>query len=102
MLFFQNKENAESVIGKFGVGFYSAFMVANSVTLTTRKVGSTEGLKWTWNGENSYSIETAEDLPTGTRIEIQLKEGESSDYAQVDRIRDVRFFNNLVTKSKFR
>lgn len=51
-LAFQNKDNAEAVIGQFGVGFYSAFMVADSVVVTTRKVGEPDdkGLKWTWKG----------------------------------------------------
>ena len=48
----QHKDNAEAVIGQFGVGFYSAFMVADSVTVETRKIGtdSNQGLKWHWNG----------------------------------------------------
>ncbi|CAI4220951.1 unnamed protein product, partial [Auanema sp. JU1783] len=86
-----NKENAEAVIGQFGVGFYSAFMVADAVTVTTRKVGSSpnEGLRWTWNGDNSYEIADVADAQTGTKIEIHLKDGESAEYANKDRISEV-------------
>ncbi|EFO92674.1 hypothetical protein CRE_16358 [Caenorhabditis remanei] len=86
-----NKENAEAVIGQFGVGFYSAFMVADSVVVTTRKVGSKseEGLQWTWNGDNSYEIAETDGLPTGTRIEIRLKVGDSATYSEEDRIKEV-------------
>lgn len=45
-----SKASAESIIGQFGVGFYSAFMVANSVTVSTRKEGSNVGYIWRWNG----------------------------------------------------
>lgn len=86
-----NKENAEAVIGQFGVGFYSAFMVADSVVVTTRKVGTEtgEGLQWTWNGDNSYEIADVDGLPTGTKIEIRLKVGDSASYAEEDRIKEV-------------
>ncbi|CAO4372018.1 unnamed protein product [Caenorhabditis nigoni] len=86
-----NKENAEAVIGQFGVGFYSAFMVADSVVVTTRKVGSgpEEGLRWTWNGDNSYEIAETDGLPTGTRIEIRLKVGDSASYSEEEKIREV-------------
>eukprot|EP00081_Caenorhabditis_elegans_P027466 NP_741219.2 Heat Shock Protein [Caenorhabditis elegans] len=86
-----NKENAEAVIGQFGVGFYSAFMVADSVVVTTRKVGSSDadGLQWTWNGDNSYEIAETSGLQTGTKIEIRLKVGDSATYAEEDRIKEV-------------
>lgn len=50
------KENAE-LIGQFGVGFYSTFMVADRVTLTTRKAGESEGTRWESAGEGTYTIE---------------------------------------------
>ncbi|WKX99068.1 hypothetical protein Q1695_014162 [Nippostrongylus brasiliensis] len=87
----KNKENAEAVIGQFGVGFYSAFMVADSVVVTTRKVGMSEdqGLKWTWNGGNSYEISESSGLPTGTRIVIHLKAGDSAEFAKAEVVREV-------------
>uniref|UniRef100_A0A1I7TD01 HATPase_c domain-containing protein n=1 Tax=Caenorhabditis tropicalis TaxID=1561998 RepID=A0A1I7TD01_9PELO len=87
----KNKENAEAVIGQFGVGFYSAFMVADSVVVTTRKVGSAPdaGLQWSWSGDNSYEIGETDGLPTGTRIEIRLKVGDSASYAEEARIKEV-------------
>ncbi|CAB3401479.1 unnamed protein product [Caenorhabditis bovis] len=87
----KNAENAEAVIGQFGVGFYSAFMVADHVVVKTRKVGSdpNAGLVWTCNGDNSYEIADEGGLPTGTRIEIKLKAGDSATYAEEDRIKEV-------------
>ncbi|VDN20763.1 unnamed protein product [Cylicostephanus goldi] len=87
----QNKENAEAVIGQFGVGFYSAFMVADSVVVTSRKVGQPDdkGLKWTWNGGNSYELADESGLPTGTRVVIHLKPGDSAEFCKADRVREV-------------
>lgn len=87
----KNKNNAEAVIGQFGVGFYSAFMVADSVVVTTRKIGTDDdqGLKWAWNGDNSYEISSEKGLPTGCRIEIHLKAGDSAEYANPDRVKEI-------------
>ncbi|KAK6015423.1 ATPase/histidine kinase/DNA gyrase B/HSP90 domain protein, partial [Ostertagia ostertagi] len=87
----KNKDNAEAVIGQFGVGFYSAFMVAESVVVTTRKVGATEqqGLKWTWNGDNSYEISEENGLPTGTRVQIHLKAGDSADFSKAEKVKEI-------------
>lgn len=68
------KENPE-LIGQFGVGFYSAFMVADSVTVETQKAGAKEAFRWTSNGKDSYSIE---EIPTqensGTTVTLHLTE----------------------------
>jgi len=71
------KEQKESVsdkelIGQFGVGFYSAFMVAEKVTLITRKAGESKGVKWESTGDGSYSIEEAEKADRGTTIILTL------------------------------
>jgi molecular chaperone HtpG len=67
------------LIGQFGVGFYSAFIVADKVTLTTRKAGATssEGVRWESAGEGDYSIESVEKATRGTEIVLHLKEVES-------------------------
>ncbi|MGB4497632.1 MAG: molecular chaperone HtpG [Methylococcaceae bacterium] len=65
------------LIGQFGVGFYSAFIVADKVTLTTRKAGSTEGTRWESAGEGDYTIEGVEKVTRGTEITLHLKEDES-------------------------
>lgn len=64
------------LIGQFGVGFYSAFIVADKVTLTTRKAGSSEATRWESAGEGEYTIEAIEKAARGTEITLHLKEGE--------------------------
>lgn len=66
-----------SLIGQFGVGFYSLFMVADFVRVETRKAGETQGYVWESAGDGNYTIaEAASELPRGTRITITLKKGE--------------------------
>ncbi len=66
------------LIGQFGVGFYSAFIVADKVTLTTRKAGAPhdEGVRWESDGLGEYTIESVEKAGRGTEIVLHLKEGE--------------------------
>ena len=64
------------LIGQFGVGFYSAFIVADKVTLTTRKAGSSEATRWESAGEGDYTIESVEKATRGTEITLHLKDGE--------------------------
>ncbi len=66
------------LIGQFGVGFYSSFIVADKVTLTTRKAGAPadEGVRWESAGEGDYTIESVEKGDRGTEIVLHLKEGE--------------------------
>lgn len=66
------KENPE-LIGQFGVGFYSAFMVANEVSLHTKKAGE-EAVFWHSTGDGTYSISTKEKEEIGTSITLKLKE----------------------------
>lgn len=66
------------LIGQFGVGFYSAFIVADRVTLTTRKAGTTaaHGVRWESEGAGEYTLETVERTTRGTEIVLQLKADE--------------------------
>ncbi len=66
------------LIGQFGVGFYSAFIVADRVTLTTRRagMGAEHGVRWESRGEGDFTIETVEKTGRGTEIVLHLREGE--------------------------
>jgi len=66
------------LIGQFGVGFYSAFVVADKVTLTTRHAGFTpeHGVRWESDGQGAYTLETIEKPTRGTDVVLHLREGE--------------------------
>ncbi len=73
------------LIGQFGVGFYSSFMVADLVTVETRRAGAPNGWRWTSKGDGTYTLEEAADLPRGTRVALQLKtevEGDEQDFLE--------------------
>lgn len=65
-----------NLIGQFGVGFYSAFIVAERVVLTTRRAGSQEAVRWESTGEGDYTLEAAEKEGAGTEIVLHLREDE--------------------------
>jgi molecular chaperone HtpG len=67
-----------SLIGQFGVGFYSSFIVAERVILTTRRAGlpAADGIRWESDGKGEYTLETAERQDRGTTIVLQLRDGE--------------------------
>lgn len=78
------KENV-NLIGQFGVGFYSAFMVADNVTVLSRKAGEKKAYKWFSDGKGEYTIEDyKEEIETGTSISIKLK---SEDVEYLDKFR---------------
>jgi len=78
-----------NLIGQFGVGFYSVFMVASSVKVVTRRAGSDEGaVVWESNGESSYTLGDAERDGHGTDVVIYLKE-EESEYAESWQVRSL-------------
>ncbi len=76
------------LIGQFGVGFYSAFIVADKVTLITRKAGEKEGVRWESTGEGEYTLESVEKPTRGTEIVLHLKEGEE-DFLENYRLRSI-------------
>jgi len=84
----QSKDSA--LIGQFGVGFYSAFIVADKVTLETRRAGmkTEEGVRWVSDGEGSYTIENIEKGDRGTSITLHLREDEN-EFADKYRLRGI-------------
>ena len=91
----ESKEKAVSsdMIGQFGVGFYSSFMVADKVTLETRRAGEATATRWEWNGEGTYTLEEVERDEPGTSITLHLKETDDedglSDYTQEWKLRSI-------------
>ena len=71
--------DAKELIGQFGVGFYSTFMVADRVTLVTRKAGTDDGTRWESGGEGTYTIEEAPDAPVGTSVTVHLRPADEED-----------------------
>lgn len=73
-----DQQKDAKLIGQFGVGFYSSFIVADRVTLTTRRAGlpREHGVRWESDGTGEYSIETVDTARRGTEIVLHLKEGE--------------------------
>jgi len=67
------------IIGQFGVGFYSSFMIANEVIVTTKKAGDKNAYLWKSKGDGKYEIETADkNTETGTSVKLLLKDGEDT------------------------
>lgn len=67
------------LIGQFGVGFYSTFMVADKVTVETKKAGESQGYRWESNGGGTYTIEAFDKPEHGTRIILHLKKTDAED-----------------------
>jgi len=85
-LAFKNENESKDgydLIGQFGVGFYSAFMVADEITVISKAVGSSQAYKWQSKGAEGYTIEPCEKDGYGTDIILKLKENtEDEDYDQ--------------------
>ena len=81
----QGSEQAADVIGQFGVGFYSAFMVSDHITVVTRKYGSDTAYRWESDGVDGYTVEPCEKDTVGTDITLHIKkdpEDEPGEYSQ--------------------
>ncbi len=70
----QNKDDSIDIIGQFGVGFYSAFMVASKVTVLSRAFGEEQAFKWESEGAAGYTVEECEKDDVGTDIILKIKE----------------------------
>src|SRR5688500_581939 len=87
------------LIGQFGVGFYSAFIVADKVTLETRRagLGKEHGVRWESDGSGEYTVETIEKAARGTEVTLHLKEGED-ELLSGFRLRDIiRKYSDHIT-----
>ena len=85
----ENGQKNTNLIGQFGVGFYSAFMVAKKVTVYSHSWRADEpGQVWSSDGSGSYEIDVADDVRRGCKIVVELKD-ECADYAQEHRIKDL-------------
>ena len=83
------KSAAQTLIGKFGVGFYSAFMIAEKVEVITKKAGTDEVWAWVSDGQTGYNIDkSSEDIPVGTVIRMFLKK-DAKEYLDKTKIRSL-------------
>jgi molecular chaperone HtpG len=73
-----DKKGDANLIGQFGVGFYSGFIVADRITVESRRAGSaaTEGVRWTSDGSGQFEVETIDKATRGTDVTLHLRDGE--------------------------
>ena len=82
-----SKDAAKTLIGQFGVGFYSAFMVADKVEVVSRKAGDTQCSSWESDGQSGFSISNSkEEQAVGTKIRLSLKK-DAKEFADPDKIK---------------
>ena len=94
-----DKAKDANLIGQFGVGFYSAFVVADRVTLVTRRAGSTaeQGVRWESDGGGEFSLETVNRPERGTEVTLHLRDGED-EFADGTRLRTIlRKYSDHIT-----
>ena len=83
-----DEQKDSALIGQFGVGFYSSFIVAREVEVLTRRAGEETGTRWTSTGEEEFTVEERPDLPRGTRVTLTLKD-DAREFAEGFRLRSV-------------
>ena len=94
--------DAEELIGQFGIGFYSTFMVADAVELLTRKAGESSATRWESSGDGTYTIAAVDDVPQGTSVTLHLKpedaDDELHDYTAPWKIRElVKKYSDFIS-----
>ena len=92
------KKGDIDIIGQFGVGFYSGFIVADKITLETKSPYSENGVKWISNGDGNYEIEEIAKQDRGTKITLHLKDGdEYNEFLEDWKIKDlVKKYSNYI------
>ena len=83
-----DEQKDSALIGQFGVGFYSSFIVAREVEVLTRRAGDETGTRWRSTGEEDFTVEDQADLPRGTRVMLTLKD-DAKEFAEGFRLRSV-------------
>ncbi len=83
-----DEQKDSALIGQFGVGFYSSFIVAREVEVLTRRAGDETGTRWASAGEEDFTVEDAADLPRGTRVTLTLKD-DAKEFVEGFRLRSV-------------
>ena len=84
-----DKKGDVDLIGQFGVGFYSAFMVADRVVVDTRRAGEEQGWRWESDGRSGFTLAESDEAPArGTRITLHLKE-DAKEYLEAHRLREI-------------
>ncbi|MCP2247516.1 molecular chaperone HtpG [Lentzea aerocolonigenes] len=98
----EQQSSSSDLIGQFGIGFYSSFMVADKVTLVTRHPHAEKGVRWESTGESTYTIEDVDDAPQGTSVTLHLKPSDDEDrlpdYTEPAKIREiVKRYSDFIT-----
>ena len=97
-----SEEAGAELIGQFGVGFYSSFMVADRVVLITRKAGAHSGVRWESDGEGTYTVSDEPEAPQGTSVILHLKPEDAQDalhdFTKPSAIREVvKRYSDFIT-----
>lgn len=97
-----SEEATTELIGQFGVGFYSSFMVADRVVMVTRKAGAHVGVRWESSGEGTYTVSDAPDAPQGTAVTLHVKPEDTEDalhdYTKPSTVRGiVKRYSDFIT-----
>ncbi|MFI6094236.1 molecular chaperone HtpG [Lentzea sp. NPDC051213] len=98
----EQQSSTSDLIGQFGIGFYSSFMVADKVTLVTKYPHAEKGVRWESTGESTYTIDEVEDAPQGTSVTLHLKpsddEDQLPDYTEPAKIKEiVKRYSDFIT-----
>ena len=83
-----DKEADVNLIGQFGVGFYSSFMVADKVDVLTKKAGTKKGYKWSSDGEGEFSISDSKSAEQGTKITLHMKD-DAVEFLEENKIKEI-------------
>jgi len=83
-----NEKQDATLIGEFGVGFYSGFIVADEIEVLTRGAANASGTRWTSKGEDEFSVEPVADLPRGTQVILHLR-ADAHEFADGFRLRHI-------------